>query len=75
MLTLGTVLMFMAVFGVVDVIPAKAVAVAVAFAGTGAGFVAGGNHFAYWYCREGAQIACMLLVPWGFLATIPLQVV
>ena len=77
LLSLGAVLMVIAAFGAVGVTAAKAVAVAgtVTFAGTWAGFVAGGNHFAYWYCHEGAQTTHMLLVSWGFLATILLLVV
>ncbi|MEM0947743.1 MAG: DUF2165 family protein [Pseudomonadota bacterium] len=77
LLILGTLLMFMAAFGAVGITAAKAVAVAgtVAFASTWAGFVAGGNHFAYWYCHEGAQTTHMLLVSWGILATILLLVV
>lgn len=77
LLTLGTVLMFIAAFGAIGVTAAKAAAVAgtVTFSATWAGFVAGGNHFAYWYCHEGAQTTHMQLVSWGILVTILLLVV
>ena len=77
LLSLGATLLVLAAFGAVGTLAAKSVAVAgtVVFSATWAGFVAGGNHFAYWYCHEGAQTTHMMLVVWGFLATILLLVV
>ena len=71
LLCLGAVLLLLAVFGIVGTLTAKAVAVSgtVLFSCTWAGFVAGGNHFAYWYCHEAAQTTHMMLVGWGFIAT------
>ncbi|MDJ0824299.1 MAG: DUF2165 family protein [Rhodobacter sp.] len=37
-----------------------------------AGFVIGGNHFAYWYCHQWAQSNHFMLMYWGFLVLIVL---
>ena len=77
LLTIGALFLFLAAFGAAGLVIAKSVAVAgtVLFSCTWSGFVAGGNHFAYWYCHEAAQTTHMILVAWGFLATILLLAV
>ncbi len=77
LLVIGALFLFLAAFGAASVVTAKAVSVAgtVLFSCTWSGFVAGGNHYAYWYCHEAAQTTHMILVAWGFLATILLLAV
>ncbi|MBC6437757.1 MAG: DUF2165 family protein [Rhodobacteraceae bacterium] len=39
-----------------------------------AGFVIGGNYFAYWYCHQWAQSSHFMLMYWGFFVLIVLLI-
>lgn len=38
-----------------------------------AGFLIGGNYFAYWYCHQWAQSNHFMLMVWGFLVLLVLK--
>ena len=66
-LTLGAVLLGLAALGLAPAEAARVLALAGAllFVATWAGFLIAGNHFVYWYCHEGAQSTHLQLVLWG----------
>lgn len=73
-LTLSTLLLGLAALGFVT--PALATGTALLsvtlFTSIWAGFVIGGNYFAYWYCHQWAQSNHFMLVFWGLLVLIVL---
>ncbi|MEM8592512.1 MAG: DUF2165 family protein, partial [Pseudomonadota bacterium] len=76
LLTLSTLLLFLAAFGAVGAVAATgfgAVSV-VFFASIWAGFIIGGNYFAYWYCHQWAQMNHFSLLFWALLVLIVLVV-
>lgn len=63
----GVVLMGLALFGSVPVSGARSVAIlgALTFTSVWAGFLIVGEHFAYWFCHDGAQNTHFQMVLWG----------
>lgn len=63
----GVVLMGLALFGSVPVSSARSVAIlgALTFTCVWAGFLIVGEHFAYWFCHDGAQNTHFQMVLWG----------
>lgn len=74
-LSVGTVSLVLALFGVAEVEMARTLATlgALAFTANWAGFLIGGNYFCYWYCHFPAQATHMMLALWGTLVVILLQ--
>ncbi len=63
----GVVLLGLALFGSVPVSGARSVAIlgALTFTCVWAGFLIVGEHFAYWFCHDGAQNTHFQMVLWG----------
>ncbi|MEM6940644.1 MAG: DUF2165 family protein [Pseudomonadota bacterium] len=74
LLTLAAGLLLGAALGVLDASIAQAVALlSVAFfVLIWAGFVIGGNYFAYWYCHQWAQSNHFMVMYWGFFVLVVL---
>lgn len=74
-LTAGTLMLGAALLGLTDLATARAAATlgALAFTLNWAGFLVGGNYFAYWYCHFQAQVTHFLLALWGTAVIILLQ--
>ena len=74
-LSVGTAMLGAALFGWVELETARMAATlgALAFTLNWAGFLIGGNYFAYWYCHFQAQVTHFLLALWGTLVIILLQ--
>lgn len=66
-LTIGSICLGLAVFGLVDVGFARSAALigALFFTLNWSVFLIGGNYFAYWYCHFQAQATHFLLALWG----------
>ncbi|MEL7098016.1 MAG: DUF2165 family protein [Pseudomonadota bacterium] len=66
-LSLGTVLIALAVIGIVGTAFALSVAMlgAVIFTAVWGGFLVVGNYFCYWFCHEGAQNTHYQMTLWG----------
>ncbi|MBI1416803.1 MAG: DUF2165 family protein [Limimaricola sp.] len=75
-LMISAVLLVLAAAGVVsgNVATGTAVLNATFFSMIWAGFVIGGNYFAYWYCHQWAQSNHFMLMYWGFFVLITLLV-
>lgn len=75
-LLLSAGLLVLAAAGVIDGLVATAAAVlsAAFFTTIWAGFVIGGNYFAYWYCHQWAQSNHFMLMYWGFFVLVVLLV-
>jgi len=73
-LALASVLLVAAAAGVVDALPAQAIAIAGAafFSLIWAGFIIGGNYFAYWYCHQWAQSNHFMVMYWGLFVLLVL---
>lgn len=71
-LSLATLLLIGAAFGAVATPVAQVVSVASAafFACIWAGFVIGGNYFAYWYCHQWAQSNHFMVMFWGLFVLL-----
>ena len=71
-LALGTIAMIGALFGVVGVNGARAIAIigAAAFICVWAGMLIVGNHFCYWFGHEGAQMTHFQMNLWGLAVLI-----
>ncbi len=66
-LSIGTVLLALALFGLLAQDTAKAVALlgATVFMSVWAGMLIVGNHFSYWFGHEGAQYTHFMMCLWG----------
>ena len=66
-LTIGSLCLGLALFGVVELEFARAAALigTLVFTLNWTGFLIGGNYFAYWYCHFQAQATHFLLALWG----------
>ncbi|MEL7000635.1 MAG: DUF2165 family protein [Pseudomonadota bacterium] len=66
-LAVGTVLLGLAVFGIVSPETARPVALmgALLFTSVWSGFLVAGNWFAYWYCHEWSQNTHYQMTLWG----------
>jgi len=71
-LALSTVLLVGAAVGLVAASIAQIVAIGSAafFASIWAGFVIGGNYFAYWYCHQWAQSNHFMVMYWGLFVLV-----
>ncbi|MCY4181253.1 MAG: DUF2165 family protein [Litoreibacter sp.] len=74
LLTFGTLTLLGAAAGTVSPQLAQAVAVAGSafFVCIWAGFVIGGNYFAYWYCHQWAQSNHFMVMYWGLFVLVVL---
>ena len=75
-LVLAALLLVLAALGAVGATLAVAVAQAslTLFVSVWAGFIIGGNYFAYWYCHPWAQSNHFMLMFWGLLVLIAVSV-
>jgi predicted small integral membrane protein len=66
-LSIGTVMLGLALFGAASTDAAKAVALvgATIFMSVWAGMLIVGNHFSYWFGHEGAQFTHFMMCLWG----------
>lgn len=67
MLALGSFALILALFGIVNPMTAKAIALvgAAIFMAVWAGMLIVGNHFSYWFGHEGAQVTHYHMHLWG----------
>ncbi|MEM1235666.1 MAG: DUF2165 family protein [Pseudomonadota bacterium] len=74
MLSLSALLLFIAAFGSAGVVFATGMALVSTafFASIWAGFIIGGNYFAYWYSHQWAQMNHFSLLFWSLLVFIAL---
>ncbi|MEM9320707.1 MAG: DUF2165 family protein [Pseudomonadota bacterium] len=75
-LMFSALLLILAALGAVSVPMATAAAIASTafFTLIWAGFVIGGNYFAYWYCHQWAQSNHFMVMYWGFFVLIVLLI-
>ena len=75
-LTLGAVLMVLALFGIAGADTARSVSIigTTVFMSVWAGMLTVGNHFSYWFGHEGAQFTHFQMCLWG-LGTLILLVI
>ena len=75
-LLISAILLFLAAVGAVAGLVATGAAVlsVALFSLIWAGFVIGGNYFAYWYCHQWAQSNHFMMMFWGFFVLIVLLV-
>ncbi|MEM1065518.1 MAG: DUF2165 family protein [Pseudomonadota bacterium] len=71
-LVAATLMLLGAAAGLAGVAPAKVSAIASVayFACIWAGFVIGGNYFAYWYCHQWAQSNHFMVMFWGLFVLL-----
>ena len=72
----SVLLLVLAAGGIVPAASATAAAIVSAafFTLIWAGFLIGGNYFAYWYCHQWAQSNHFMLLYWGFFVLIVLMI-
>ena len=68
--------MISALLGYVGGVEARTMAMlgVLCFTGVWSGFLIAGNHFAYWYCHEGAQNTHFQLAIWGVSTLVLLAI-
>lgn len=73
-LCVSVLLLVLAAWGAIHTVVATAVALisAAFFTTIWAGFLIGGNYFAYWYCHQWAQSNHFMLMFWGLFVVVVL---
>lgn len=72
LLLLASLWLLGAALGLTDALAAKALAVigSAFFVSIWAGFIIGGNYFAYWYCHQWAQSNHFMVMYWGLFVLL-----
>ena len=72
LLLFGALLYFGAAIGALDAIIAQALGIVgtIFFVCIWAGFIIGGNYFAYWYCHQWAQSNHFMVMYWGLFVLL-----
>jgi len=76
-MSVSALLLAGAAFGYFDTVTAVTIAILsmAIFVSVWAGFIIGGNFFAYWYCHQWAQSNHFMLLYWGFFVLLALLLI